>query len=55
MTAGNPELDPSGSERFAIGGEARKGPYFLGVEWYRLSRSGLPGAEQRQLGHAKPG
>ena len=43
VTAGNPELDPSGSERLAIGGEARKGPYFLGVEWYRLSRTGLPG------------
>ena len=43
VTAGNPELDPSGTERLAIGVEARKGPFFLNVEWSRLSRSGLPG------------
>ena len=43
VTKGNPELDPSGSERLAIGAEARRGPFFLGVDWYRLSRSGLPG------------
>ena len=42
-TAGNPDLDPSGTERLAIGAEARRGPFFLDVEWYRLSRSGLPG------------
>ena len=42
-TEGNPELDPSDAERLAIGAEARKGPYFLSVEWYRLSRFGLPG------------
>ena len=43
VTAGNPELDPSDTERLAIGAEARRGPFFLDVEWYRLSRSGLPG------------
>ena len=43
VTEGNPELDPWGTERLAIGAEARKGPFFAGVEWYRLSHSGLPG------------
>ena len=43
VTTGNPKLDPSDAERLAIGAEVRKRPYFLGVEWYRLSRSGLPG------------
>ena len=43
VTRGNPELDPSDNERVAIGAEARRGPFFLDVEWYRLSRSGLPG------------
>ena len=43
VTSGNPELDPSDTERVAIGAEVRKRPYFAGVEWYRLSRSGLPG------------
>ena len=42
-TKGNPRLDPSDAERIAIGAEARRGPFFLDVEWYRLSRSGLPG------------
>lgn len=40
---GNPELDPSGTERLAVGAEARQGPFFLGLEWYRLSRSDLAG------------
>ena len=40
---GNPGLDPSDNKRFAIGVEARKRPYFLGVEWYRLSRAGVAG------------
>ena len=43
VTTGNPDLDPSENERLAIGAEARKGPFFVDVEWYRLSRSGLPG------------
>ena len=43
VTGGNPKLDPSGVERLAVGAEARKGPFFLDVEWYRLSRSDLPG------------
>ena len=43
VTEGNPDLDPSDAERFAIGAEVRKRPWFAGVEWYRLSRSGLPG------------
>ena len=43
ITSGNPDLDPSDTERLAIGAEVRKRPWFAGVEWYRLSRSGLPG------------
>ena len=43
VTVGNPDLDPSDNERLAVGAEARSGPFFLNVEWYRLSRSGLPG------------
>ena len=43
MTEGNPELDPSDNARVAIGAEARRGPFFLDVELYRLSRSDLPG------------
>ncbi|MCY4486032.1 MAG: TonB-dependent receptor [Deltaproteobacteria bacterium] len=43
QTAGNPQLDPSNTERIAIGAEARKGPLFLNVEWYSLSRSDRPG------------
>ena len=42
-TAGNPDLDPSNTERFALGAGARKGPLFLNVEWYRLSRADRPG------------
>ncbi len=41
--SGNPGLDPSDNKRLAIGVEARKRPYFLGVEWYRLSRTGAAG------------
>ena len=40
---GNPQLDPSDSERLSIGAEARKGPFFLAAEWYDLSVSGGPG------------
>ena len=40
---GNPELDPSDTERFSVGAEFRNDAGFLGVEWYRLSRSRLPG------------
>ena len=43
VTVGNPDLDPWDTERLAVGAEARKGPFFLAVDWYRLSRSGLPG------------
>ena len=43
VTGGNPHLDPSGTERFAIGAELRRWPDSLSVEWYRLSRTGLPG------------
>ena len=43
ITTGNPKLDPSDNARLAIGAEIRRRPYFLGVEWYRLSRSGLTG------------
>ena len=43
VTKGNTELDPSKNERVAVGAEVRKWPFFANVEWYRLSRSGLPG------------
>ena len=43
VTTGNPQLDPSDTQRLSIGAQARRGPLFLDVEWYRLSRSGLPG------------
>ena len=50
VTTGNPDLDPSDTQRLAIGAEARKGPYYLSVEWYRLSRSGLPGQNSADWG-----
>ena len=40
VTTGNPELDPLDAERLTIGAEARRGPFFVDVEWYRHSRSG---------------
>ena len=43
VTSGNPELDPLDAERLTVGAEARRGPFFANVEWYRFSRSGLPG------------
>ena len=43
VTEGNPDLDPSDADRFAVGAEARRGPLSAGVELYRLSRSDLPG------------
>ncbi len=42
-TEGNPQLEPSETERFSVGAEFRRLPYLVDVEWYRLSRSGLPG------------
>ena len=42
-TTGNPDLDPSDTERFAVGAEFRDSSRYLSVEWYRLSRSGLVG------------
>ena len=42
-TTGNPKLKPSGSERHSIGAEARKGPFYLVVDWYRLTASDLAG------------
>ena len=43
VTTGNPKLDPSDTERVAVGAEARKGPFSANVEWYRLARSDLVG------------
>ena len=43
VTVGNPALGPSDSERLAISAEARKGPLFLSVEGFRLSRSDMAG------------
>ncbi len=42
-TSGNPELEPSGSERRTIGAEARRGPFYLVADWYWLTTSELPG------------
>lgn len=42
-TKGNLQLEPSGTERLAVGAEFRRRLLFLDVEWYRLERSGLPG------------
>ena len=44
-TIGNPELEPSGSERRSIGAEARKGPFYLVADWYWLTTSDLPGQQ----------
>ena len=43
FTSGNPELDPSGSERRSIGFETRKGPFYFIADWYQLATSDLPG------------
>lgn len=43
VTAGNQNLDPSENERIAIGAGARRGFLSMDLEWYQLSRSGLPG------------
>ncbi len=40
---GNPELEPSETERVAIGAQFRRRPLFVDVELYKLSRSGLAG------------
>ena len=42
-TIGNPELEPSGSQRRSIGAEARSGPFYLVADWYWLTTSDLPG------------
>ena len=44
-TSGNPDLDPSGSERLSIGAEARRGPFYLVADWYWLTTSDLPGRQ----------
>ena len=43
LTSGNTELEPSRSERRSIGAEARRGPFYLVADWYRLTTSELPG------------
>ena len=43
QTSGNPDLEPSRSQRRSIGAEARKGPFYLVADWYWLATSGLPG------------
>ena len=42
-TSGNPDLEPSESQRRSIGAEARRGPFYLVADWYRLTTSDLPG------------
>ena len=43
QTTGNPQLEPSETERLSVGAEFSRHPFFMDVEWYRLSRSGLAG------------
>ena len=43
VTSGNPDLDPSGSERLSIGAGVRKGPMYVITDWYKLTTSDLPG------------
>ena len=42
-TSGNPELEPSRSERRSIGAGFRKGPSYFVVDWYWLTTLDLPG------------
>ncbi len=42
-TIGNADLDPATAERLAMEAAFRKGPYRLGVEWFRESLSDVPG------------
>ena len=42
-TSGNPDLEPSGSERLSVGAGARNGPLYVIADWYRLTTSNLPG------------
>ncbi len=44
-TSGSPELEPSRSDRLSIGAEARRGPFYLIADWYRLTTSDLPGQQ----------
>ena len=37
--SGNPKLDPVKGDRLAFSAEARRGPFFLAAEWYRLTNS----------------
>ena len=53
-TSGNPDLEPSRSERRSIGAEARGGPFYLVADWYWLTTSDLPGrhdADWAMLNH----
>ena len=53
-TSGNPDLDPSRSQRRSIGAEARSGPFYLVADWYWLTTSDLPGqndADWAMLNH----
>ena len=53
-TSGNPDLEPSRSERRSIGAEAREGPFYLVADWYWLTTSDLPGrrdADWAMLNH----
>ena len=43
QTSGNPELEPSRSQRRSIGAEARRGPFYFVADWYWLTTSELPG------------
>ena len=54
VTSGNPDLDPSDTERVAIGAEVRKRPWFGGRRVVSALALGPPRAQQRRLGHAKP-
>ncbi len=43
VTTRNPDLSPSEVDRLTVGAEARRGPFFVDVEWYRYSLSGGTG------------
>ena len=43
ITTGNPNLEPSDSERVSLGFEVRKEPFYFVADWYRLKTLDLPG------------
>ena len=54
VTTGNPELDPSDTDRLAIGAEGPQGAVFHVPGMVSALALRHAGAEQRRLGHAEP-